>query len=106
MQAQGRDDVAVCFFGEGATGTGVFGEALNIAALWSLPLIFICENNQYVELTPQHLHIAGEIWTRGESYGIPGLARRRQRRRRGRRRRRERGRARTRRRRPDADRGA
>ena len=72
MQAQGRDDVTVCFFGEGATGTGVFGEALNIAALWSLPLIFICENNQYVELTPQHLHIAGEIWTRGESYGIPG----------------------------------
>jgi len=37
MQAQGRDDVTVCFFGEGATGTGVFGEALNIAALWSLP---------------------------------------------------------------------
>jgi acetoin:2,6-dichlorophenolindophenol oxidoreductase subunit alpha len=73
MQAQGRDDVTVCFFGEGATGTGVFGEALNLAALWQLPLIFICENNQYVELTPQDLHIAGEIWTRGESYGIPGM---------------------------------
>jgi TPP-dependent pyruvate/acetoin dehydrogenase alpha subunit len=72
MQAQGRDDVTVCFFGEGATGAGVFAEALNIAALWQLPLIFLCENNQYVELTPQSLHVAGEIWTRGESYGIPG----------------------------------
>ncbi len=73
MQAQGRDDVAVCFFGEGATGAGVFAEALNLAALWQLPLIFVCENNQYVELTPQQLHVAGEIWTRGESYGIGGV---------------------------------
>jgi TPP-dependent pyruvate/acetoin dehydrogenase alpha subunit len=72
MQAQGRDDVTVCFFGEGATGTGVFGEALNLAALWQLPLIFLCENNQYVELTPQNLHVAGDIYTRGESYGIRG----------------------------------
>jgi TPP-dependent pyruvate/acetoin dehydrogenase alpha subunit len=72
MQAQGRDDVTVCFFGEGATGTGVFGEALNTAALWQLPLIFICENNQYVELTPQTLHVAGEIYRRGEPFGIPG----------------------------------
>ena len=46
--------------------TGVFGEALNLAALWQLPLVFICENNQYVELTPQKLHVAGEIWRRGE----------------------------------------
>lgn len=73
MQAQGRDDVTVCFFGEGATGAGVFGEALNLAALWRLPLIFVCENNQYVELTPQDVHVAGEIWRRGESYGIPGV---------------------------------
>jgi TPP-dependent pyruvate/acetoin dehydrogenase alpha subunit len=72
MQAQGRDDVTVCFFGEGATSTGVFGEALNLAALWQLPLIFLCENNQYVELTPQSLHVAGDIYTRGESYGIRG----------------------------------
>jgi len=71
MQVQGRDDVTVCFFGEGASAQGVFAEALNIAALWSLPLVFICENNQYVELTPQNLHVAGEIWRRGEPYGIP-----------------------------------
>lgn len=73
MQAKGTDDVTVCFFGEGATGTGAFGEAINIAALWQLPLVFICENNQYVELTPQDVHVAGEIWRRGESFGMPGL---------------------------------
>lgn len=72
MQAQGRDDVTICFFGEGAVATGLFGEALNLAALWSLPLLFVCENNQYVELTPQSLHVAGDIWRRGDSYGIPG----------------------------------
>ena len=72
MQVQKNDNVTVCFFGEGATGTGAFGEALNIAALWRLPLIFVCENNQYVELTPQSVHIAGDIWRRGESFGIPG----------------------------------
>jgi TPP-dependent pyruvate/acetoin dehydrogenase alpha subunit len=73
IQAQGRDDVCVCFFGEGATGTGAFGEAINIAALWQLPLVFVCENNQYVELTPVELHVAGEIWRRGESFGMPGV---------------------------------
>jgi TPP-dependent pyruvate/acetoin dehydrogenase alpha subunit len=73
MQVQQRDDVTVCFFGEGATGTGAFGEALNIAALWRLPLVFVCENNQYVELTPQDVHVAGEIWRRGESFGMPGV---------------------------------
>jgi TPP-dependent pyruvate/acetoin dehydrogenase alpha subunit len=72
MQAQGRDDVTLCFFGEGAVATGVFGETLNLAALWKLPLILVCENNQYVELTSQELHVAGEIHRRGEPFGIPG----------------------------------
>lgn len=72
MQAQGRDDVTICFFGEGACGAGVLGEALNLAALWHLPLVFLCENNQYVELTPQNLHVAGEIHRRGEPFGIDG----------------------------------
>jgi TPP-dependent pyruvate/acetoin dehydrogenase alpha subunit len=72
MQAQARDDVTVCFFGEGAAAAGVFAEALNLAALWQLPLIFICENNQYVELTPQELHVAGELYRRGEPFGIHG----------------------------------
>ncbi len=73
IQVQERDDVCVCFFGEGAAATGVFGEALNLASLWRLPLIMVCENNQYVELTPQVLHVAGEIWRRGEGYDVPGV---------------------------------
>jgi TPP-dependent pyruvate/acetoin dehydrogenase alpha subunit len=72
-QVRGTDDVAVAFFGEGATSTGAFGEAINIAALWKLPLIFVCENNQWVELMSQHMHVPGEIWRRGESMGIPGV---------------------------------
>ena len=106
LQTEGRDDVTVCFFGEGAAATGVFGEALNIAALWRLPLVFICENNQYVELTPQSLHVAGEIWRRGEALRHARRPGRRQRRRRGRRARSADAVARARGgRRPDADRG-
>lgn len=72
-QIDERDDVAVCFFGEGAAANGVFGEALNTASLWKLPIVFICENNRYVELTPQSVHVAGEIWRRAEGYGMAGL---------------------------------
>jgi len=72
LSALGRDDVVVCFFGEGAAATGAFGEALNLAALWTLPLVFVCENNQFVELTPQAVHVAGEIWKRAEGYDMPG----------------------------------
>jgi len=73
LQVAGRDDVAVVFFGEGAAANGVFGEALNTASLWKLPIVFICENNRYVELTPQSVHVAGEIWRRAEGYDMPGV---------------------------------
>lgn len=73
LQVDGRDDVAVCFFGEGAAANGVLGEALNTASLWKLPIVFICENNRYVELTPQSVHVAGEIWKRADGYGMPGV---------------------------------
>jgi acetoin:2,6-dichlorophenolindophenol oxidoreductase subunit alpha len=73
LQIDGRDDVAICFFGEGAAANGVFGEALNTASLWKLPIVFICENNRYVELTPQSVHVAGQIWKRAEGYDMPGL---------------------------------
>lgn len=46
-QYRGRDEIVVCFFGDGAVDEGAFHEALNLAALWKLPVIFICENNQY-----------------------------------------------------------
>jgi TPP-dependent pyruvate/acetoin dehydrogenase alpha subunit len=73
IQIAERDDVAVCFFGEGAAANGVFGEALNTASLWKLPIVFVCENNRYVELTPQSVHVAGEIWRRAAGYAMPGV---------------------------------
>src|SRR5699024_6211455 len=52
IQMQQTGKLAVCFFGDGATNEGVFHEALNIAAIWQLPVIFICENNQYGMSSP------------------------------------------------------
>jgi acetoin:2,6-dichlorophenolindophenol oxidoreductase subunit alpha len=49
---RGTGQVTVCFLGDGATNIGAFHEALNLAAVWSLPVVFICENNQYMEYTP------------------------------------------------------
>src|SRR3989449_8396222 len=51
-QYRGDDDVTVCFFGDGTTNIGAFHEALNFAAVWKLPVIFVCENNLYMEYTP------------------------------------------------------
>ncbi|MBF8184241.1 thiamine pyrophosphate-dependent dehydrogenase E1 component subunit alpha [Nonomuraea sp. K274] len=49
---RGTDQVAVCFFGDGTTNIGAFHEALNLAATWKLPVVFVCENNQWMEYTP------------------------------------------------------
>src|SRR5580704_12416993 len=51
-QYLGEKDVAVCFFGDGTTNIGAFHEALNFAAIWKLPVVFVCENNLYMEYTP------------------------------------------------------
>jgi TPP-dependent pyruvate/acetoin dehydrogenase alpha subunit len=51
-QYRGSGQVAVCFFGDGATNIGAFHEALNLAAVWRLPVVFVCENNLYMEYTP------------------------------------------------------
>ena len=51
-QARGSGQVAVCFFGDGATNIGAFHEALNLASVWKLPVVFVCENNLYMEYTP------------------------------------------------------
>jgi pyruvate dehydrogenase E1 component alpha subunit len=51
-QYKGDDDVSVCFFGDGTTNIGAFHEALNFAAVWKLPVVFVCENNHYMEYTP------------------------------------------------------
>jgi acetoin:2,6-dichlorophenolindophenol oxidoreductase subunit alpha len=69
MRQDGR--VTVCNFGAGATNIGAFHEALNLATLWNLPIVFICQNNQYGEKTPFANHTkADSIATRGSSYAM------------------------------------
>ena len=67
-----KPNCVVCFFGDGACNTGAFHEALNMAAVWKLPVVFVCENNQYAVSTPIAKSTAGHIYLRGEGYGIPG----------------------------------
>ncbi len=73
-QIRGTDQVTLCFFGDGAANNGNFGEGLNVAGIWRLPVIFICENNQYNEYTPTSRVTAGpSIASRAAGYGMPGL---------------------------------
>ena len=73
-QVKGLPHVAVTFFGEGATNIGTFHEALNMAAIWKLPVVFCCENNKYGEYSAQHKTTPVEdIATRAKSYNIPGI---------------------------------
>ena len=71
-QVRGSGQVAVCFFGDGATNIGAFHEALNFAVVWKLPVIFVCENNQYMEYTPIRSVTAVEhpAADRASAYGL------------------------------------
>lgn len=68
------DRVVVCFFGDGASNEGTFHEGLNLASIWKLPVIFVCENNMFAEATPQSYASASKtIAERSAAYNIPGV---------------------------------
>jgi TPP-dependent pyruvate/acetoin dehydrogenase alpha subunit len=75
FRMQRRDSVVVCFFGDGASQRGDFHEALNLAGVLRVPVVFVLENNGYAEMTPLRTHFAGEsLAARAAGYGLPGVA--------------------------------
>jgi len=73
FQLRGTDQVAVCFFGDGASNEGAFHEGMNFAAVRKLPIVFVCENNLYGASTPFHAVSAlTDVADRAAAYGIPG----------------------------------
>src|SRR6476659_6317640 len=74
-QYKGDKDVTVCFFGDGTTNIGAFHEALNFAAIWKLPVVFVCENNHYMEYTPigDITAVPSPAGDRASAYGLPKI---------------------------------
>ena len=74
-QLRGTDQVAIAFFGDGTTNIGAFHEALNFAVVWNLPVVFVCENNLYMEYTPIDLvsAVPNPAADRGPAYGLDGI---------------------------------
>lgn len=71
---QQTKQVAVCFFGDGASNRGTFHEAMNMAAVWKLPVVFVCENNEWASTTPYLTTTSvADIAVRAAGYGIPGI---------------------------------
>ncbi len=69
----GTEDVTACFFGDGASNEGTFHESLNLAAVWKLPVVFVCENNGFGEFTPMRtVTSVKDIAVRAKAYDIPG----------------------------------
>ena len=74
LKYQGRKDVVVCFFGDGASNQGSFHESVNMASVLQLPVIFVCENNQYaISMNVRHSTHVENISQRAQAYGIPGV---------------------------------
>jgi pyruvate dehydrogenase E1 component alpha subunit len=72
LRGDGR--IALCFFGDGATGEGAFHEGVNLAAVWKLPVIFVCENNGYAVSTPALTHVpVKDLADRAKGYAMPAI---------------------------------
>ncbi|MEE9198325.1 MAG: thiamine pyrophosphate-dependent dehydrogenase E1 component subunit alpha [Dehalococcoidia bacterium] len=73
-KVRGTDQVTAVFFGDGGANQGAIHESMNLAAIWKLPVVFLCENNRYAESTPVDYALAGgSVARRGAAYGIPGV---------------------------------
>jgi pyruvate dehydrogenase E1 component alpha subunit len=73
LAKSGSDRVVACFFGDGAVSQGALLEGLNLASLWRLPVVYVCENNLYATTLPVQAAVAGTITGRGEAFGIPSV---------------------------------
>jgi len=72
---KGTDQVTACFFGDGAAEQGTMHESMNLASIWKLPVVFVCENNGYAQTTPSRYHCAAEdIADRATAYNMPGFS--------------------------------
>ena len=75
LKMQGRDSIMVAFFGDGSTNSGAFHEGIGLAAAWSLPVLFVCSNNQYQQSTPTRDYTRlTDLADRAKGYGIPGVS--------------------------------
>src|SRR5262249_12464358 len=74
FRQEGSDRVCVCSFGDGTSNRGDFHENLNLAAVWKLPIVYVCQNNGWAISQRAHTYLPAPIAARGTGYGIPSIA--------------------------------